>query len=502
MALPAPGVASEKRKQRENARRAQEGSKAASRTITALNFLIPAIAGFGVAYGILDLMGPFTSFAMLAVWVVIALAISLGISLFVGDFVRNLIQRTPLYKMANKFDTEVEELFGKALREGNPKVVRRNAIEHGHDPGFVDEVIDLLDQLADHERLTRGHNERVRAYASMIGREIGLDDEDLEALNWTALMHDIGKLDVPSWLLSSPDKPTDEEWEVLQRHPEMARHRLRKLEKTLGDRIYEGALYHHERWDGEGYPHGLAGKEIPLFGRITAIADAFDVMTHARSYQKPRPIADAREELIASAGSHFDPQLVAAFLKIGDEEVKDVRGWSATFAGVALVGSRVATIGSQVAIVAASVTGAAVAAGPVEEAPPAIAFEAPAETTTTTTEAPETTTTAAPTTTEAEPAPTTTVAETTTTTTTARRQLTINYEISTNTVDGVQVTVEADELQVFLDGELYQTIELGEERTVPVVFDVTNLEAGVHKVQFDLYLDGTKISSDQSALVV
>ena len=457
-----------------------------------------------MAYAILSYLSPFSSFASLAVWVVVALAVSLLTSLAIGDVTRKLIQRTPLYKRANKFDTEVEELFGIALREGSPKNVRKTAVERGHDPAFVDEVLDLLDQLSSHERLTRGHNERVRAYASMIGREVGLTDDELEALNWSALMHDIGKLDVPAWLLSSPEKPTDEEWEVIKRHPEMARHRLRKLEPILGESIYEGALYHHERWDGEGYPHGLAGKNIPLFGRITAIADAFDVMTHARSYQKPRPIVDAREELVAGAGSHFDPQLVAAFLKIGDEEIKDVRGWSATFAGIAIVGSRMATIGSQVAIVAASATGAVAATGPVEPAPPAIAFEQPAVTTTTsttTTGVPTTTTTQAPTTTTAAAAPTTTTT-TVATTTTARRQLTINYEIGTNVIDGVAVTVEADELQVFLDGELHQTIELDDERLVPVVFDVTGLAPGIHKVQFDLYLDGKKLSSDQSALVV
>lgn len=496
MALPEPGVATARRKEREHSRRAREGSVAASRTIVLLNFLIPAVAGFAVAYVILAYMSPFRSLAEVIMWVIIAVAISLAVSLVVGDGVKRVIARSPLYVKANRFDTEVEVLFGQALRQGSPKHVRRDLVKRGLDATFVDDAILLLGQLKDHERLTRGHIERVRAYSTLLGRELELSDKDLESLSWSALMHDIGKLDVPNWLLTSPDRPTDEEWEVLKRHPEMAIRRLRPLERALGETVYHGALHHHERWDGGGYPQGLAGEATPLFGRITAIADAFDVMTHARSYKEPRSIAEAREELAAGAGSHFDPRLVAAFLQIGNEELVNVSRWSATIAGVAVVGSRLATIGSQVAIVAATAAGAAAASvGQVEEPPPAVAFEAPV-TTTTTTEVPITTTTAPPSTTTI--APTTTIA----TTTTARRMLTFTYEIGTNTVDDIEVTVEANELQVFLDGELDQTIDLSEDRLVPVVFDVTDLAAGVHPVRFDLYLDGVLLSSDQSAIIV
>lgn len=497
MALPEPGVATARRKQKEHSQRAREGSLAASRTITLLNFLIPAIAGFAVAYVILSYMSPFRSLPEVIMWVIIAVAISLAVSVVVGDGVKRVIARSPLFVKANRFDTEVEVLFGQALRQGGPKQIRRALIKQGQDTSFVDDVLLLLSQLKEHERLTRGHIERVRAYATMVGREIELSDEDLELLSWSALMHDTGKLDVPNWLLTSPDRPSDEEWEVLKRHPEMAVRRLRPLERTLGETIYHGALHHHERWDGGGYPQGLAGDGIPLFGRITAIADAFDVMTHARSYKQPRTIAEAREELAASAGSHFDPALVAAFLRIGDEELVNVSRWSATIAGVAVVGSRLATIGSQVAIVAATAAGAVSASvGQIEEPPQVVAFEEPAPTTTT--EVPITTTSAPPTTTTTTIAPTTTIA----TTTTARRLLTFTYQIGTNTIDDVEVTVDADELQVFLDGELYQTIDLAGERLVPVVFDVTDLAAGVHPVRFDLYLEGTLLSTDQSAIIV
>jgi len=214
----------------------------AARAIHVIVFLFPAIVGFIIAYCVLALMAPYETMAEWILWFFIAFVVSLATSLFIGDGVRNLIRRTPLYKLANTFDTEVEVLFGSSLREGSAKNVKRNAVKLGHDADFIDQILFLLDQLGRHERLSRGHTERVRAYASLIGKQIGLSTRDLELLNWTALMHDIGKLDVPSWLLSSPDKPTAEEWEVLKRHPEAAKHRLRRLEGTIGTTVYHGLV--------------------------------------------------------------------------------------------------------------------------------------------------------------------------------------------------------------------------------------------------------------------
>jgi HD-GYP domain-containing protein (c-di-GMP phosphodiesterase class II) len=484
----------------EHAPREATGSRAASIALHLIIFALPATAGFLIAYVILSVMGPFHTAFEWGLWLFVAIIVSLITSLFLGDVVRNAMKRTPLYQMANRFDTEVEALFGSPLREGSQKNVKRNALALGHDADFIDEVMLLLDQLDRHERLSRGHSERVRAYASLIGREIGLSQEDLELLNWTALLHDIGKLDVPAWLLSTPEKPTEEQWEVLKRHSAAGKHRLRRLEKTLGESIYDGALYHHEHWDGNGYPHRLAAGDIPLFGRITAIADAFDVMTHARSYRKPLPIASARQALISGAGAHFDPDLVAAFLRFGDEELKDVRGWSATVAGVALAGSRIAAVTSQAAVAIAAVTGAGVSviASP-NTFPAAVAFE----------DAAPITTTAAPTTTAA--LTTTSIVTTTTTATTTTiatiatdptRLMTVNYAIGNNEYDGIVVTVDADMLEVFVDGELDQTLTIKDgQRALPITFDVTDLAPGVHVIRFDLYLDGERLSSDVTGIV-
>jgi len=256
-------------------RTSREGSR--SRPATAVTkgvvFVVPAALGFAIAYSILTVMGPYSSTIEHVAWFGIAVLVSGVTSIFAGDMTR---------------------------------------------------------------LSTREHSERVRAYASLIGTQIGLSDEELASLNWTALLHDIGKLDVPPWILTTETLPSEGERDVLQRHPETARARLRRLEPTLGASIYDGALYHHEQWDGKGYPHQLLGSQIPLHGRITAIANAFDVMTSARSYKKPLPISDARQELTSEAGTLFDPELVAAFLRIGDEDLKAIRGWSVSIAGFAL----------------------------------------------------------------------------------------------------------------------------------------------------------------------
>ena len=477
----------------------RSSNRAAKLFLLAIVLIVPAIVGFGVAFAVLTVMGPFPTTWERITWFLIALVISLATSMFMADLVRDWVSHTSLYRKANSFDTTVEELFGPSLREGSPRAVKKEAAEKGLDADFVDDVIQLLEQLGRHERLTRGHSERVRAYSSLIGKEMGLSQAQLEELNWTALLHDIGKLDVPAWVLTSPEKPTEDEWLTLKRHPEAAQHRLRRLERTLGPSIHHGSLYHHERWDGKGYPYGLSGGDIPLYGRIVAAADVFDVITHARSYKKPQPVSVARKELAAAAGTQLDPSVVEAFIRIGDEDLEAVRGWSATFAGLAISSTRMASIGSNLATNALAVAGAATAAAasvttvpsPTTQPTPVIAFEAPTTTTTTTTTTTSTTTT------------TTTIA-TTTTTEKPIRLLNLTYEIVSSQIDGVDVEVsDADRIDIYLNGELNQSIELQEDQLlVLVTFDVTDLASGPHPVRFELFSGDELLSTDETAIIV
>jgi hypothetical protein len=179
--------------------------------------------------------------------------------------------------------------------------------------------------MSEHDHLTRGHSERVQAYSALIGTELGLSGQDAAMLSWAALLHDVGKLRVPASVLSKPGEPSPTEWNLLAGHPDAGMEIARPLGEWLGPWL-EVIGQHHERWDGAGYPHGLAGTQISLGARIVAVADAYDVITSARSYKRALPAAAARAELARCAGEQFDPQVVRAFLAIGLGRLRRVAG--------------------------------------------------------------------------------------------------------------------------------------------------------------------------------
>jgi HD domain len=159
---------------------------------------------------------------------------------------------------------------------------------------------------------TRGHSERVSRGSGMIARQIGLRGDRLEAIIFAGMLHDVGKLGVPTKVLQKTGPLTEEEYAAIQLHP------MRGLEivREIGflNEALAGIMHHHERVDGRGYPMGFAGAEIPTFARVIAVADAFDSMTSARSYRAARGIDEAVDELRKGAGSQFDPALVDAFI--------------------------------------------------------------------------------------------------------------------------------------------------------------------------------------------
>jgi putative nucleotidyltransferase with HDIG domain len=169
---------------------------------------------------------------------------------------------------------------------------------------------------------TRGHNERVSKGAVMIAREIGMRVDRVEALRMAGMLHDIGKIGVPTSVLQKNGKLTDDEYAAIQLHP------MRGLEivREIGflDEALAGIMHHHERIDGRGYPMGLAGDEIPEFARVLGVADAFDAMTSTRSYRGARPVPEAIEELRKWAGRQFDPAFVDAFVAAIERD-----GWKA-----------------------------------------------------------------------------------------------------------------------------------------------------------------------------
>ncbi|GGW86873.1 metal-dependent phosphohydrolase [Streptomyces malachitofuscus] len=160
---------------------------------------------------------------------------------------------------------------------------------------------------------TRGHSERVGRASMMIARELGLDDERVEVLRFAGILHDVGKLGVPTRLLTKNGPLTPEERRVIELHPEYGHEMVRGI-SFLGE-ARAAVLHHHERLDGSGYPYGLAGGQIPEPARVVAVADAFDAMTSNRSYSRARPVPAALEELRRCAGTHFDPRMVGALVR-------------------------------------------------------------------------------------------------------------------------------------------------------------------------------------------
>ena len=168
---------------------------------------------------------------------------------------------------------------------------------------------------------TGAHILRISAISAAITHQLGLGDKVAKSIRYAAPMHDIGKIGIPDHILLKPDKLLEDEWEVMKQHT------------TLGMRILEGAtagyeklagaiaLTHHEKWDGTGYPRGFKGKEIPLLGRIVAIADVFDALTSKRPYKGAFSLAKSFDIIKEGQGSHFDPELVNVFFSIKDEIV-------------------------------------------------------------------------------------------------------------------------------------------------------------------------------------
>lgn len=163
------------------------------------------------------------------------------------------------------------------------------------------------------DKYTRGHSERVGRASVLIARELGMEEGRLEALRFAGILHDVGKLGVPTRVLRKDGPLTPEERRVIELHPEYGHEIVRGI--GFLDEARAAILHHHERLDGSGYPYGLSGRQIPEFARVVAVADAFDAMTSTRSYRRGRPVPAAVAELERCAGSQFDPRMVGALAR-------------------------------------------------------------------------------------------------------------------------------------------------------------------------------------------
>jgi putative nucleotidyltransferase with HDIG domain len=356
---------------------------------------------------------PTTTTASLAWWLAV-LTISSLVMLGAQRVARRLLPLAQLLNLAIVFPDKAPDRMRMAFKAGTLRNLEQR-LAHAREYGIEDEptkaaatILTLVAAMTAHDRRTRGHSERVRAFNDLLAEELRLAPHDRERLRWAALLHDIGKLHTPPRILNKPGPLTDDEWKVLHRHPEDGAQITASLRDWLGP--WAPAIeQHHERWDGSGYPKGLSGTQISLGARIVAVADAYEVMTSPRPYQRAKSSRTAREEFACSAsGSQFDPMVVRAFLTASLGKMRRIVGPVAWLAQLPLLlsGPKLATAFAATGRQVAATAGAATAVGvltvsgaiqtPSPVVTPARTPVASAPESTATRVAPSTTTTATP----------------------------------------------------------------------------------------------------------
>jgi putative nucleotidyltransferase with HDIG domain len=218
-------------------------------------------------------------------------------------------------------------LFRKSSLRVNNEIQEKIGLQKKYIEKLNKTYEDTLRSLAcvldcrDHE--TWGHSVRVVAYAMAIAEKMSLKQNELKKLIWAGFLHDIGKIGVPDSILLKKSKLRPEEWEVIKNHPELGYKIVSQIDflKTTSNII----LYHHERFDGKGYPKGLKGEKIPLTARIFAVADALDAMTSDRPYRPARSMEEAVQEVASLAGEQFCPECTKALLALGINKLHQIQ---------------------------------------------------------------------------------------------------------------------------------------------------------------------------------
>jgi putative nucleotidyltransferase with HDIG domain len=203
--------------------------------------------------------------------------------------------------------TREELLTAVRARLGRSQQLRVAQLQQAYETSLT--VLANAIEVRDH--YTRGHVERVMAYAFAIAEQLDWRVQQMEQLRFGAILHDIGKIQISEAILRKRDRLTPEEWNEIRRHPISGADMVRDI-PYLAPAI-PIIRYHHERWDGTGYPDGLVGDAIPIGARIVSVADAFDAMTTERPYSPARPPQEAYEEILSRSGTQYDPAVVAAF---------------------------------------------------------------------------------------------------------------------------------------------------------------------------------------------
>lgn len=220
-----------------------------------------------------------------------------------------------------EFDSVDSKLLNSIANESAIYLENANLFEdvHGLMMGLLHSLTSAVDAK---DAYTCGHSERVALLSRHLAMQARLTDHEVERVYMAGLLHDVGKIGVPEAVLQKTGRLTAEEFEQIKKHPEIGARILQDI-KQIKD-IIPGVLHHHERYDGKGYPGGLAGEDIPLMGRIICLADCFDAMTSSRTYRKALPLEVALTELRRCSGTQFDPRLTEAFLQISGDQFREL----------------------------------------------------------------------------------------------------------------------------------------------------------------------------------
>jgi HD-GYP domain-containing protein (c-di-GMP phosphodiesterase class II) len=284
---------------------------ALSRALSLSVFVVP-VAG---SYVVTRLLSPLVAGLPVLSRVIALGVIAVAVGLVAERVLRRVLPLAALLRMTMLFPDRAPSRFKLARAAGNTGILTERARTHPDETAgeAATRILGLLTSLSAHDRRTRGHSERVRVFTDVLADELHLPQQARDRLRWAALLHDLGKVDVPASVLNKPAALDADEWTMIRRHPDRGAALAGPLLEWLGE--WGAAISeHHERFDGKGYPRGLAGHDIAPAGRIVAVADVFEVMTAARSYKRPMTVRAARRELAEVAGTQLDPACVRAFL--------------------------------------------------------------------------------------------------------------------------------------------------------------------------------------------
>jgi putative nucleotidyltransferase with HDIG domain len=208
--------------------------------------------------------------------------------------------------------------FAQTTAVAMQRLILRENVERN----LVDTITAFVNAIESKDRYLKGHSARVALYAGEIAQHLAMPPEMVEVVRRGAMLHDLGKLSIMDTILRKPERLTDEEFTIIKSHPVVGAKILEPLRFLARETC--AVRHHHERWDGTGYPDGLRGEDIPIVARVVTVADVFDAITSDRPYRTALSPADAREEILQGRGTHFDPAVAEAFLRIPLDRLEEI----------------------------------------------------------------------------------------------------------------------------------------------------------------------------------